>query len=89
MSLISKRPRMKRLAGLVATAAVGGAALIGATVAPAHADFDSKLYPTLAKCNAARPSYESSWTMPEACHPMYDSGTSHIAGYMFLVKTVS
>ncbi|MEU9505703.1 hypothetical protein AB0D32_05415 [Micromonospora sp. NPDC048170] len=83
MRNILRRPRVRSLitVGGVASALVFGMA------APAQADYSSPLYSTLKKCNAARPSYVSSWTSPGPCYPMYNWDGSKRIGYSFLVKT--
>lgn len=69
--------------------AVGGALIAGLAAAPAaHAgQYSSPIYPTLKQCNAARPTYVSSWTSPQQCWPMYNNAGTVVVGYAFLVKT--
>jgi len=78
------RPRVR---SIVAAAAVSSGLVLG-LAAPAHADYSSPTYSTLKACNEARPKYASSWTRPQACHPMYDWTGKKVIGYAFLVKTV-
>ncbi|MFG1778934.1 hypothetical protein ACGFIR_00615 [Micromonospora sp. NPDC049051] len=83
---MAKTLRRPRVRSLIAVAAVAGGGVLG-LAAPAHADYTSPLYSTLKACNAARPSYVSSWTSPGPCYKMYNwDGTKHI-GYSFLVRT--
>lgn len=83
MKKLLRRPRLRTAA--VATVLAGGLVLANAT--PALADYNSPLYPTLSACNAARPTYYSSYTVPQACYPMYNWNGTQVVGYMFLVKT--
>ncbi|SCL40361.1 hypothetical protein GA0074692_5756 [Micromonospora pallida] len=83
MANLLRRPRVRSL--LAATAVAGGLVLGLAT--PAQADYTSPIYPTLSACKAARPSYVSSWTSPQACYPMYNWNGTKVVGYAFLVKT--
>lgn len=69
---------------LVGTALAGG--LVLGMASPAYADYNSPLYPTLAKCKEARKNYVSSWTSPQQCHRI-EYGDGRFAGYGFLVKT--
>jgi hypothetical protein len=80
---ILRRPRARSF--IAAAAVAGGLVLTVAT--PAHADYNSPLYPTLKACNDARPKYYSSWTVPQQCHKMYDWKGEKVIGYAFLVKT--
>ncbi|MCX4387487.1 hypothetical protein OG777_11155 [Micromonospora peucetia] len=83
MANILRHPRVR---GAITVGAVAGG-LVLTMATPAQADYNSPLYSTLKACNAARPSYVSSWTSPQACYPMYNwNGTKRI-GYSFLVKT--
>ncbi|WP_234582056.1 hypothetical protein [Micromonospora sp. MH99] len=45
------------------------------------------MYPTMAACKAARPTYVSTWTSPQQCYPMYNWNGTTVVGYAFLVKT--
>ncbi|MEU6072399.1 hypothetical protein [Micromonospora sp. NPDC047074] len=83
MANILRRPRVR---SLLTVGGVAGALVFG-MAAPAHADYSSPLYSTLKACNAARPSYVSSWTSPGPCYPMYNWDGSKRIGYSFLVKT--
>ncbi|MFD2768346.1 hypothetical protein [Micromonospora eburnea] len=78
-----RRPRVRNL---VAATSVASALVLG-LAAPAYADYTSPIYPTLKACNDARPKYASSWTKPQACHPMYNWDGTKVIGYAFLVKT--
>ena len=53
---------------------------------PAQADFNSPVYSSMSACNAARPQYYSSWTVPHKCYPLYNWDGSYVVGYGFLVK---
>ncbi|MGC7095189.1 hypothetical protein ACPZ19_11030 [Amycolatopsis lurida] len=82
MRNILRRPRVRSI--VVGTALTGG--LVLGMASPAYADFNSPLFPTLAKCKEARKNYVSSWTSPQQCHrSVYGNGD--FAGYQFLVKT--
>ncbi|XTZ16225.1 hypothetical protein ACQSSU_02120 [Micromonospora echinospora] len=83
MANLLRRPHVR---SLVAAGAVAGGLVLG-LASPAQADYNSPLYPTLKACNAARPSYVSSWTSPQACHAMYNWNGTKVVGYAFLVKT--
>ncbi|WP_229403356.1 hypothetical protein [Micromonospora okii] len=81
-----KALRRPRLRNLVAATSVASALVLG-LAAPAYADYTSPIYSTLKACNEARPKYNSSWTKPQACYPMYNWDGSKRIGYAFLVKT--
>ncbi|WCN80506.1 hypothetical protein [Micromonospora sp. LH3U1] len=83
MAKSSRHPRRRTL---IAAAALAGGLVLG-TASPALADYNSPMYPTMAACKAARPTYVSSWTSPQQCWPMYNYNGTVVVGYMFLVKT--
>ncbi|MDX8145792.1 hypothetical protein SK854_27045 [Lentzea sp. BCCO 10_0061] len=78
---------MKKMAsgGVLASLVVAGGLMLG-MASPAHADYNSPLYPTLSKCNEARKTYVSSWTSPGPCFRI-EYGNGSFAGYQFRVKT--
>ncbi|MBK1787502.1 hypothetical protein [Prauserella cavernicola] len=77
--------RRSRVRGLVVTTALAGGLMLGLAPA-AHADFNSPIYSTLAKCKEARKTYVSSWTSPQQCFRIVN-GKGQFVGYQFLVKT--
>ncbi|BCJ63138.1 hypothetical protein [Polymorphospora rubra] len=77
-----RRPRVR---SLVAAGAMAGGLVIS-LAAPAHAAYSSPLYPTKAKCNAARPAYVTSYTSPGPCKAyIWQNGT--VASWAFTVYT--
>ncbi|MCF0092163.1 hypothetical protein AB0B39_27285 [Micromonospora sp. NPDC049114] len=83
MAKISRRPRSRNV---IAAVALAGGLVLG-TASPALADYNSPMYPTMAACKAARPTYVSTWTSPQQCYPMYNWNGTTVVGYAFLVKT--
>ena len=76
MRKILRRPRARSF--IAAAAVAGGLVLTMAT--PAHADYNSPLYPTLKACNDARPKSYSPWTVPQQYHKMYDRKGEEVLG---------
>ncbi|GAB3137359.1 hypothetical protein GCM10027290_02960 [Micromonospora sonneratiae] len=84
MAKILRRPRVRSLV----TAAAMTAGLVLGTAVPAYADYPSPRYSTPTACNAARPSYVSSWTSPGPCFVAYDYNYYPPRPFwMFIVKT--
>ncbi|GAB2928826.1 hypothetical protein GCM10027280_15380 [Micromonospora polyrhachis] len=85
MRIALRRPGTRVSATLAAVAVAAG--VVVGVASPAHADYTSPLYKTLAACKAARPTYVSSWTSPGPCYPMYNWNGTKRVGYAFKVTT--
>ena len=80
---ILRRPRARSLVA----AMVGGGLVLG-MAAPAHANYISPKFKTKAACNAARPTYVSSWTSPGPCLRQYDDTNGKVTKWWdFIVTT--